>query len=135
MVLTWLTRYRDFGLLLLRVGLGLMMIMHGWPKLAGGVEAWTKLGAAMQHLGISFLPQFWGFMAAASETVGGALLVIGFMFRPATALLFFTMVVATVLKYRVSGGVFQEWAWPAEMGIVFFSLFLIGAGRFSLDKS
>jgi putative oxidoreductase len=135
MVFTWLSKYRDLGLLLLRVGLGGMMILHGWPKLAGGVELWTKLGGAMSHLGITFLPAFWGFMAAASETVGGALLVLGFFFRPASALLFFTMLVATVMKYRVSRGDFMEWAWPAEMAIVFLSLILIGAGRFSIDKS
>ncbi len=111
------------------------MIMHGWPKLTGGVETWTKLGGAMSHLGITFLPAFWGFMAAASESVGGALLILGFLFRPATGLLFFTMLVAAFMKYRVSGGAFLEWAWPAELGIVFLSLFFIGAGRFSLDKS
>jgi putative oxidoreductase len=135
MVLTWLSKYRDFGLLLLRLGIGGMMIMHGWPKLTGGVETWTKLGGAMSHLGITFLPAFWGFMAAASESVGGALLILGFLFRPATGLLFFTMLVAAFMKYRVSGGAFLEWAWPAELGIVFLSLFFIGAGRFSLDKS
>lgn len=135
MVFTWLSKYRDFGLLLLRVGLGGMMIMHGWSKLVGGPEVWTKLGGAMHHLGISFLPAFWGFMAAASESVGGALLVIGFLFRPATALLFCTMAVAALMKYRTGDGAFLEWAWPAEMAIVFLSLLFIGAGRFSVDRA
>ncbi len=135
MILTWLTKYRDFGLLLLRVGLGGMMILHGWPKLIGGVGTWEKLGEAMQHLGIYFLPVMWGFMAAASETLGGALLLIGFLFRPAAILLFCTMLVAAIMKFNAGGGAFLEWAWPAEMAIVFFSLIFIGAGRFSLDRS
>lgn len=135
MVLTWLSKYRDFGLLLLRIGLGGMMILHGWPKLAGGADTWARVGGAMSHLGITFFPEFWGFMAAVSETLGGALIVLGFLFRPASGALFYTMVVAAVMKYKTSGGVFLEWAWPAEMAIVFLSLIFIGAGRFSLDKS
>jgi putative oxidoreductase len=135
MVFTWLSKYRDFGLLLMRVGLGGMMIMHGLPKLVAGPEQWAGLGEAMQHLGIHFLPVFWGFMAAASESIGGALLLIGFLFRPASALLFCTMAVAATMKYRIGDGAFLEWAWPAEMAIVFLSLLFIGAGRFSVDRS
>ena len=131
---SWLNSCRDAGLLLLRAGLGLMMIMHGWPKLAGGAARWEQLGAAMTHLGISFAPAFWGFMAAASETLGGALLIVGFLFRPAAAMLFCTMVVATTMRYKTGGGEFLEWAWPAEMAIVFLSLILIGPGKYSIDR-
>jgi len=135
MVLTWLTRYRDLGLLLLRLGLGIMFFFHGWPKLIGGPERWEKLGQTMQTLGISFLPVFWGFMAAVAETGGAALLVLGFLFRPACILLTITMVVAAIWKYTSSGGAFVEWSHPAELAIVFFCLIFIGAGRFSIDRS
>lgn len=114
--------------------MGSMMILHGWPKLAGGTKRWEALGAAMQHLGIEFFPAFWGFAAAASETLGGVLLILGFFFRPAAGLLFCTMVVATTMRYKLGGGEFLEWAWPAEMGILFLSLILIGPGRYSLDR-
>ena len=33
-----LGKYKDFGLLIMRVGLGVMMIVHGFPKMMGGVE-------------------------------------------------------------------------------------------------
>ena len=40
-------RYRtqDVGLLVVRVGLGVMFMVHGLPKLAGGPAAWTGVGS------------------------------------------------------------------------------------------
>jgi len=135
MNLSWLGQYRDVGLLLLRAGVGVMMVLHGWPKLAGGQQAWEKVGGAMAHLGISFWPVLWGFLAAMSETVGGFLLIIGFLTRFAALSLTFTMAVATIMMYRVSQGAFSEWSHPAELGIVCLSLVLIGAGKFSVDRA
>lgn len=134
MMLTWLSQYRDIGLLILRAGIGLMMILHGFPKLAGGLPAWEKLGRAMGHLGVNFFPGFWGFSSAMVETVGGVLLIIGFCFRPVTILMTLNFVVATVLLYKTSGA-FLEWSRPAEMLILFFSLIFIGAGKYSVDRS
>lgn len=42
-----LARYQNFGLLIMRIGLGAMMILHGKDKLFGGVATWTDLGHAM----------------------------------------------------------------------------------------
>lgn len=134
MILTWLSQYRDIGLLILRSGIGLAMILHGWPKLAGGLPLWEKLGGAMAHLGVNFFPGFWGFSAAMAETVGGALLIIGFCFRPVAIVLTLNFIVATVLLYKTTGS-FKEWSHPAELLVVFFSLIFIGAGKYSVDRS
>jgi putative oxidoreductase len=135
MVWRFLSQYHDLGLLLLRAGLGVMMICHGWPKLVAGPAGWEKLGEAMSHLGITFLPMAWGFLAVVTETVGGAMFALGLFFRPAALLLAVTMSVATVMRFRVSGGEFLEWAWPAEMGIVFLAMLFVGPGRWSADRT
>jgi putative oxidoreductase len=75
--------YPDLGLLIIRVGLGILMIKHGWPKITGGPEKWESLGNNMSMLGITFFPIFWGLCAALAETVGGLLMGIGLFFRPA----------------------------------------------------
>ena len=62
-----LERCSDVGLLIIRVGIGGIFMGHGFPKIMGGVELWTRLGGSMSMLGIDFLPAFWGFMAAFSE--------------------------------------------------------------------
>lgn len=135
MNLAWLGQYRDVGILLLRAGIGIMMIQHGWPKLAGGQQVWEKVGGAMGNLGISFWPVFWGFLAAMSETLGGALLAAGFLTRYAALFLTFTMAVATITMYRANQGAFSEWSHAAEIGIVCLSLVIIGAGKYSVDRA
>ena len=87
----------DVGLLVLRVGIGLSMaVFHGYGKIAGGPERWTRIGGAMPNLGLDFLPTFWGFMAGFAEFFCSILLVLGVLFRPAALMLIFTMSIATV---------------------------------------
>ena len=44
MVLGFLGRYRDAGLFLLRVGIGICFLIHGWGKISNP-DMWAKLGA------------------------------------------------------------------------------------------
>ena len=134
MILQSLDRYRDTGLLILRVGIGLFIaLMHGWGKITGGPEQWTQLGGTMdQVFGISFLPVFWGFMAAVAEFVGGLLVALGLLFRPALVLLITNMVVAALMHITTGQGS-PELA--LVYGIVWLALFFTGPGRYSLDAA
>lgn len=128
-------RFHDFGLLLLRVGIGLMFLcLYGWQKLAGGIGTWRTVGKAVSYLGIKFGYPIWGFLAAMSETVGGVCLILGFMHRPAALALSFTMFVATIWKYYpVMLGGWQNAAHPASMLCVCLALLFTGPGKYSLD--
>ena len=42
MILTFLDKHRDIGLLILRIGFGCLFLFHGLPKLFGGPEKWGK---------------------------------------------------------------------------------------------
>lgn len=124
--------FRDHGLLFLRVGLGMMFVVHGWPKLVGGPEKWEKVGGAMATLGLDFAPQFWGFMAAITEVGGGLLLALGLMTRPVLIGLIFTMVVATWMHISKDSG-FPKISHPLKTAIMFIGLFIMGPGKFSID--
>lgn len=124
---------RDIGLFILRLGLGSMFIYHGYPKITGGASVWSGLGMAIGNLGITFVPVFWGFMAAFSEFFGGICLILGLFFRPACALMFFTMSVA-VLMHLKNGDGFSAASHAVECGIVFFSLIFTGPGSFSISN-
>ncbi|MFC6997591.1 DoxX family protein [Rufibacter roseus] len=124
--------HRNFGLLVLRIGIGFMFMVHGWPKITGGAEKWEMVGSAMGNLGIDFGHAFFGFMAAFSETIGGLFLMLGLMFRPTTLLLFITMVVAA-LRHYLGGDGFGGYSHAVEAAILFLGLYFIGPGRFSLD--
>lgn len=133
MILRSLTKYRDTGILILRIGIGIMFIYHGFPKLTGGPEKWEKLGMAMNYVGVSFVPVFWGFMAAFAEFFGGIFIILGLFFRPACILLVITMAVASIMHLKKGDGL-KVAAHAIESGILFFSLILIGPGKYSIDK-
>ena len=134
MVLTSLTKYRELGLLFLRVALGLVFFFaHGWPILAAGVGKWRELGHEMHYVHIHFAPVFWGFMAAFSESIGAALFVMGLFFRPACILLTITMAVASVMELKT--GTLGGASHAVELCILFLSLIFIGPGKYSVDKS
>jgi putative oxidoreductase len=122
----------DAGLLLLRVGVGSMfVIVHGYPKVIGGVTLWGGLGGAFNRLtGLSFVPVFWGFLAMLAEFGGGLCLIAGIFFRPACAAIFFTMLVAVISIVRGGYG-FSAASQPFELGIVAAALCLTGPGRFT----
>lgn len=128
-------KFRDYGLLLLRVGIGLIFVtIHGFPKITGGVEKWTVYGKVFNKIvGISFIPSFWGFMAAISEFGGGICLLVGVLFRPACALMLFTMLVAVTAQFRGGYG-FSGALQALEMGIVLSSLIFTGSVSFTLTN-
>ena len=133
MLFSNLSNYKNFGLLVIRVGLGIMFIYHGWPKLMGGEEMWARLGGATKFVGFTCAPVFWGFMAAVAETLGGLLLIIGLAFRPVCLLLVINLIVAVALSFGTGGGM-DAAAHAIEDAIMFAGLFFIGPGKFSLDK-
>lgn len=120
------------GLLVLRVGIGISIFLHGYPKLAGGTEVWAAIGGSMGIFGIHFAPVFWGFLAAFAEAVGGILFALGLFFRPAAFLLSGSMIVA-LLTHLVAGDSFMVYGHALDLVIVFVASILIGAGKYSFD--
>ena len=125
--------YGNAGLLVLRIGFGIMYIYHGAPKLAGGPQKWERVGMAMSHLGIDFMPAFWGFMAAGSEFFGAICLMLGLMFRPASFFMAFTMAVAATMHIQTGDGLGGA-SHAIENCILFISLFFIGPGKYAIDE-
>ncbi|MBI5889005.1 MAG: DoxX family protein [Deltaproteobacteria bacterium] len=133
MILNSLGRYRNIGLLILRLGIGAMFVYHGAPKMLGGPAKWEGLGRAAGIFGIDFAPVFWGFMAAVSEFAGGFALILGLFSREFSALLVITMIVAAGFHLNRGEGLFGA-SHAVELGIVFFSFIFIGPGKYSLDE-
>jgi len=127
----FLDKYKDLGLLIIRIGLGLMFIfIHGWPKLSGGAPKWEQMGGAMKHFGITFAPVFWGFMDAFAEFFGGISLLLGVFFRPMMILLTINMFVAF---YGGIGGPWSGIQYPFEIFTVILAMFILGPGKYSID--
>jgi putative oxidoreductase len=126
-------KYRDTGLLLLRIGIGgAFVLIHGLPKITGGPELWKGLGGAMSNLGITFMPEFWGLLSALAEFGGGILLLLGLFTRPAAFFMLFNMCVALTMHFSK----LDPWsriAHPLELAAILLAVLFIGAGKYSLD--
>jgi putative oxidoreductase len=129
-----LSSLSSLGLLVLRVGIGgIYFLLHGLHKMEAGRPLWDKLGSSVTLVGIHFAPVFWGFLASASECVGGLLLVFGLFTRPAAFFLFCTMTVAWLHLHAVAGRGLETTTEPLEMAFVFLGLIFVGPGKYSVD--
>lgn len=123
----------DHALLFLRVGIGLMFILHGFPKLMGGPPAWTRLGQSMANFGVYFYPAGWGFLASFAEFCGGLLMMAGLFYRPVMLMMCIHISVACFRHYQ-SGDSIESASHAVEALIVFLFLFLGGPGKYALDR-
>lgn len=120
----------DWGKLVLRVVLGLLILMHGIAKVMGGpafiMELLTRNG----------LPSQLGYLVYVGEVLAPLLVIIGLWTRPAALVIAINMVVAIALVHMPelltlskTGG------WALELqGMFLFgalALAMLGAGRLS----
>lgn len=126
--------YRDVGVLLLRIGVGLMFILIGYPKLFGGPDQWEMTGANAAYLGLTAWPMFWGFFIAIAEFFGGVLLILGALFRTAVIVLLISSII-TIAAFAGQSVEFIHTANAIAMAFVFLSMLLIGSGQYSLDRT
>lgn len=117
----------DFGILLLRLGAGAMMLVHGIPKL--NMLFSGNWSAFEDPLGIgSFLSLL---LCVGAEVGCSVLLFFGLLTRLAALILVINMSVALFLYLGLSGWGAQELA--ALYLLIYLVLFYTGPGKFSLD--
>ena len=121
--------FSDIALLILRVVMGAVFIVHGWPKikdLHANAKGFDKMG---------FRPGIlWGTIVAFLEFFGGITLIAGFLTQVVGLLLAVQMLVAAVWKIKNK----QRFAGGYELDIALLAMGLIlatsGAGAFALDN-
>lgn len=100
-------REKSWGLTILRIGLGLIMIPHGMQKLFGsfggpGLQNWAGMLGSMGFQP----PMFWAVVGALVEFLGGIFLVFGF-FTHITAILIAIQMLVAIVKVHLSKGFFS----------------------------
>lgn len=116
----------DTGLLILRLGMGLLMMGHGWGKVVDLLQG--KEGFP-DPLGLGSLPSL--ALAAFAEFLCALLVVVGLKTRWAAVPLVITMVVAAFVVH--ASDPFSTKEFPLLFAIGFLALALTGAGRYSID--
>lgn len=125
------TSAEDLGKLLLRVALGVLMLLHGFAKIKGGID--PIIGMVTQH----GLPVFVAFGVYVGEVIAPILLIIGLYTRAAALLVAINMAFAVALAHAGELlSLAKEGGWALELqGLYFFAalaVMLLGAGRYSL---
>lgn len=127
-------RNNDFGLLVLRLSIGGMMLFHGVSKAIHGVAG---IGGMLESMG---LPAFIAYGALLCELVAPVMIVLGLWTRAASAALASNMVVAILMAH--AGVIFATdpatGGWAIELPALYLfgalALCFTGGGRYALTK-
>jgi putative oxidoreductase len=126
-------RNDDMAKLILRLGVGGLMLFHGVFKLRHGYDA---VGDMLAGAG---LPVFLRHGVIVGEVLAPLLLIAGFWTRPAAAVVALTMIVSIVLAFRDRlftlnpvGG------WVIELNVLFLlgavALLFAGSGKYAVSR-
>jgi putative oxidoreductase len=131
-------RWRDVGLLALRLGVGSAIAAHGAQKLFGWFGGFGPDGTGqwMDSLGFPGDGKRNALLSGVAEFGGGTLLALGLGTGPAGAAVTGNMVVASSTHapngfFNTAGG----YELPATYAAVGSTLAMTGPGRFSLDRA
>lgn len=123
----------DFGLLILRITIGFLMLLHGISKFKDGLDF---ISGMLVEKG---LPGFFAYGVIVGEVLAPILIIIGFRTRIAALILAFNCLVAVLMAH--SQDIFKisdHGGWELELlGLYFFTaiaLFFTGGGKFSISK-
>lgn len=121
---------RDLGILVLRVGLGVLMLTHGWGKLMKLIEQGLDAGFA-DPLGIGEFPSL--VLTVLAEFFCSILIIFGWKTRWVSIPLAFTMLIAAFVVH-----VEDPWA-RQELPLLYLTgyvcLIFTGSGKYAVDKN
>ncbi|MFE4671157.1 DoxX family protein [Streptomyces sp. NPDC056723] len=125
----------DLGLLVMRAGLGVMLLLHGTNKVfgPGGLA-----GTARWFESVGLRPAWLHARLAATFEIGaGLLMAVGFLFPAAGAGFVGLMLVAGFTDHRGKGFfVFKGgWEYVSLVGLMAAALAAVGPGALSVDRA
>jgi putative oxidoreductase len=125
----------NLALLVLRCGVGAVMLAHGINHIFGGGKI-AGTGRWFESLGMKPGPLH-AWLASIMEIVGGALLVLGLLMPLAGASVVGVMLVAWITNHRKNGFFIfrpgEGWEYVMTLTLAGFALAILGAGEWSLD--
>ena len=126
-----LEKLKPLALLLLRVGLGIILVFHGYPKL------FTHTHEAMQGFDHMGFPTYFVYIAGVIEFFGGCLLILGLFTRIAGFLVAGEMAVALVKVHGLlsNPAKVDHYQFPLAIAVGALTLAALGAGLISIDQA
>ena len=118
---------QSWGLSILRIHLGIILLAHGWLKIsvftiAGTVDYFASLG----------LPSFFAYLVIFGEIIGGITLILGIQTR-LTALFCLPILIGATFVHLNNGWLFSAegggWEFPASLSIIALAIIFMGSGN------
>ena len=121
----------DIGLLLLRVGAGLtILVAHGIPKI---IKPEGFIGALSQN-GFP-LPKLSAYLSISAETIFPLMIILGLLTRVSSAIAAFNMFVAGIVFHlMIKGDPFENYEKAILYFLIFTALAITGSGKYSVEK-
>ena len=120
-----------WGKALLRIALGIIFVVHGYHRFAGGARATATFITKMGFPAEFSATLAWYLIIV--HVVGGALMVVGFWTRIAAFLQLPIMVSAVALLHWKEG--FDELEFPVLVLVATLAVVLVGPGTVAVDRA
>jgi len=138
-MLNKLSKYSDWSLVVLRIGVGGIFLIHGLGKLLNIGPYAVGIGGTAGFLGSLGFPAalFFAWVLTLVETLGGAFILAGFLTRYAAVGVGIDMIVAIILIHLPNGFAVTNggYEFPLLLLLAAIALLLSGAGnKLSLEK-
>ncbi len=127
----------NWGVLALRVPVGIILAAHGAQKLFGWFGGYGLEGTGQWMASIGIEPGvLMAFLAGSAEFFGGIALILGLLTRPAALVSAFTMVIAIVAVHLPNGLFMSNNGYEFGLSLLAASIALVqlGGGTASVDR-
>lgn len=117
---------KNTGLLVIRLGVGVIFLTHGVSKL-------TSIDGVIGFFASLGIPAFMAWIVAIVEAAGGLAMILGIFTKMSGILLAITMLVA-IVKVKFPQGGFNASEFELMLLLASLGLSLTGPGKFALGK-
>ncbi len=119
--------FGEWGIFIVRVVLGVILVAHGWPKI-------RNLKGTAEWMGQMFKPGiFWAVVVSLTEFVGGIFLIFGFLTQVVAILVAIEFIVV-ILKMKLKKGLVDGYEFDLLILAAALALLTLGGGAHGIDQ-
>ena len=124
----YLDRLQPLALFVMRITLGIIMVVHGYHKVFGGLRHHAQFVASLG------LPGWLGYVSSFTEFLGGLFILAGMFTRAAAFAICINLCVA-IWKVHLHKGLTGDggFEFPLAVATLAFALIFLGGGPIALD--
>lgn len=135
---TVLNTRAGYGITVLRIIVGILLMAHGSQKLFGFFGGYGLEGTGQYMASLGLNPGYlMALMSGSAEFFGGLALFLGLLARPA-ALVVTIMLVVAIFSVHIHNGLFMAnngYEYALALTAASIAILIEGAGRLSLDRA